>query len=148
MTKTKTPKQAVWYRCHNCGNRCLNLTDPEACSCGVPTWHKMRLQKGVKVGEADWLLDEGKPDPTSYPMRTAEHLLVDRGNKLAREFYQSMGYEVPEGYRFDQARHSQERGCWTFAVIAFEFIEGTDLEECLHLAEEADAEIGNAPGDN
>jgi hypothetical protein len=63
-------------------------------------------------------------------MLTAQQI-VDKANALARQFYQSMGYEVREGYRFDQARHPQEQGMWNLAVMAYEFIEGTDVESAL-----------------
>lgn len=57
--------------------------------------------------------------------------IVQEGNELARQFYRSMGCVVPEDHKFYEARHPQERGCWNLAVIAYEYIEGTDLEECL-----------------
>lgn len=57
--------------------------------------------------------------------------LVKAGNDLARMFYAAHGYQVPEGYRFDQAGHSQERSMWNLTVIAFYAIEGTDLVYAL-----------------
>lgn len=57
--------------------------------------------------------------------------LVDLANELARQFYAANGYEVPEGYEFQNARHPQERGMWNLAVIAYEFIDGTDIEAAL-----------------
>ena len=54
--------------------------------------------------------------------------VVKAGNALARMFYASMGYAVPPGYRFDQATHPQEVGCWNMACIAYDHIEGTDLQ--------------------
>lgn len=69
-------------------------------------------------------------------MSEAEHKtaaeLVNDGNELARLFYQSMGYAVPDGYKFYEATHPQEAGCWNQAVIAYEHIAGTDLEDCLN----------------
>lgn len=57
--------------------------------------------------------------------------VVDRANELARVFYKAHGYQVEEGYRFDQAFHPQERGMFNLAAIAFDFIEGTDVEAAL-----------------
>ena len=65
--------------------------------------------------------------------------IVDLANDLARQFYANMGYDVPEGYRFDQATHPHERQCWANACLAFELIEGTEVEEALaNLADEED----------
>ena len=57
--------------------------------------------------------------------------IVREGNSLARLFYGSMGYVVPDDYKFYEATHPQEVGCWNQAVIAYEHIEGTDLEDCV-----------------
>lgn len=57
--------------------------------------------------------------------------IVAECNELARRFYESLGYEVEKGYRFDQARHPQERGMWNMAAMAYEYIEGTDVEQAL-----------------
>jgi hypothetical protein len=37
--------------------------------------------------------------------RRTDEQIVQTANSLARDFYAFMGYEVPEGYRFDQAGH-------------------------------------------
>jgi hypothetical protein len=63
-------------------------------------------------------------------------MIVAQANALARNFYAMMGYVVPEGYRFDRAKHPQERLCWKMACHAFEVIEGTDVEECLTQVED------------
>lgn len=57
--------------------------------------------------------------------------LVAKCNALARLFYKSLGYDVDEGYRFDQARHPQELGMWNQACIAFEELLCTDMENAL-----------------
>jgi len=75
--------------------------------------------------------------------KTVRQIVAD-GNELARQFYQSMGYVVPEGYRFDEATHPQEQGCWTMACIAYDHIQGTDLTECL--AEWLDEEAAETAG--
>lgn len=69
-----------------------------------------------------------------------ERKIVDRCNELAREFYKGHGYDVPLGYRFDQAEHPQERGMWNLAVIAFDFIEGTDVDDCLAQVEDEESQ--------
>ena len=66
----------------------------------------------------------------------SERAIVTKANELARRFYKAMGYEVPEGYRFDEARHPQERLCWLMSCDAFEMIEGTDPNEALASLEE------------
>lgn len=65
-----------------------------------------------------------------------ERTIVANANALARRFYKAMGYEVPEGYRFDSARHPQERLCWRMSCDAFEMIEGTDPNDALSSIEE------------
>lgn len=57
--------------------------------------------------------------------------LVAKCNELARQFYEIDGYEVLEGYEFFNATHPQEVGAWRMAVLAYEFIEGTDIENAL-----------------
>jgi hypothetical protein len=57
--------------------------------------------------------------------------IVDGCNALARKFYLSMGYQVDEGTRFDQAHHPQEVGMWNMAIIAYDHIEGTDVDNAL-----------------
>lgn len=62
--------------------------------------------------------------------RTNDQIVAD-ANRLARVFYDMLGYEVPEGYRFDKASHPQERSMWDFAMAAYELIQGTDAENAL-----------------
>lgn len=57
--------------------------------------------------------------------------LVREGNELARRFYELMGYAVRDGYRFDRATHPQEKMCWDAAVVAYEHVNGSDLESAL-----------------
>jgi hypothetical protein len=57
--------------------------------------------------------------------------IVASANSLARLFYAQQGYEVPEGSRFDKARHPQERLMWNLACLAYEEIEGTEPEAAL-----------------
>ena len=68
------------------------------------------------------------------------HEIVKDANALARIFYSLLGYQVEEGYRFDQAKHPQEVTMWRMAVIAYENIEGTDVEDALsEVLEDADS---------
>ena len=69
-------------------------------------------------------------------MRTPREI-VDQTNELAREFYMMVGCEVPSGYRFDKARHPQERGCWAMACAAQLMLTDTDVEDVM---EEEEAE--------
>lgn len=57
--------------------------------------------------------------------------IVKSCNALAAKIYESMGYTSPKGYRFDQAKHPQECGCWSMAVMAYEHIGDIDVEEAL-----------------
>lgn len=68
-------------------------------------------------------------------MKTPQEI-VDGANALARKFYKSLGYEVPEGYRFDQAHHPQEVGMWNMAAMAYDHIENTDVDDCLNLIDD------------
>jgi hypothetical protein len=66
----------------------------------------------------------------------SDEQIVAAGLELARRIYKAMGYEVPEGYKFYDARHPQEQGMWNIAVIAFEELTGTDLQDALANIEE------------
>lgn len=68
-------------------------------------------------------------------MKTDQEI-VDDCNKLARIFYASQGCQVPSVYHFDRATHPQERGMWNLAVLAYDFIEGTSVEDALSGIEE------------
>ena len=57
--------------------------------------------------------------------------IVSSANDLARSFYRLMSCVVAEGYRFDNARHPQEKLCWRMACEAYEFIDGTSPEDAL-----------------
>jgi hypothetical protein len=66
----------------------------------------------------------------------SDHQIVTAGLILARRFYKSFGNDVPEGFKFYDSIHPLERGCWNLAVIAFEELRGTDLNESLANCEE------------
>ncbi|WP_048710496.1 hypothetical protein [Microvirga massiliensis] len=57
--------------------------------------------------------------------------IVRQANDLARQLYALRGYSVREGYRFDRATHPHEREAWAAAVLAFEILRQTDVEDAL-----------------
>ena len=62
--------------------------------------------------------------------------IVENANELARNFYAMMGNQVEKGYRFDKARHPEEKLCWEMACEAYDFIQGTDISNALSELEE------------
>lgn len=67
------------------------------------------------------------------PMTDRE--LVDKCNSLAIHFYRMAGYVVEPTYKMYEASHPQERGFWNMAVEAFEFVNGSDVENALDCLE-------------
>jgi hypothetical protein len=57
--------------------------------------------------------------------------IVDKCNALARDFYRMGGYQVPDGYRFDEATHPQEQAMWVMACHAFRELLFTDPDDAL-----------------
>jgi hypothetical protein len=66
--------------------------------------------------------------------------IVDNCNALARQFYRMHGCEQPDDYKFYEATHPIERGCWNMAVLAYDHIEGTCVDDCLAEVEDDDGE--------
>lgn len=66
---------------------------------------------------------------------TSDRILAE-ANALAREAYRLMGYVAREGYRFDKARGPREQLCWRFAVVAYDHLAATEIDE---VADEVDA---------
>lgn len=64
------------------------------------------------------------------PRPTATAILKD-ANELARAFHKTFGYAAEEGYRFDKATTIRGKRSWNLAVIAYEHLMGTDLDEVL-----------------
>jgi hypothetical protein len=64
---------------------------------------------------------------------------VDDANKLAREFYGAHGYRAKEGFRFDLSAHPQERLMWRLACLAYDVIQGTEVEEALTAIDDGEA---------
>lgn len=71
-------------------------------------------------------------------MRTDKQVVTD-GNVLAMKFYRHFGYVRDtlgkdfkrNTFRFDKSTNPKEREMWELAAIAYEFIEGTDIEDAL-----------------
>lgn len=57
--------------------------------------------------------------------------IVGKANALAARFYKIHGYEVPPGYRFDQAHHPQELTMWSMACEAFLELLDTDPDDAV-----------------
>lgn len=62
--------------------------------------------------------------------------LVEAGLELARKFYKAHGYDVPKGFKFYESTHPQELTMWNLAVMAFEQLTQTDLEDVLSNVDE------------
>ncbi len=76
-------------------------------------------------------------DPTNFgllelsPCERSHQQIVDDCNTLARKFYQQLGYEVAVDFKFYTAHHPAEKSCWNMAVLAYDTIQGTDVENAL-----------------
>lgn len=70
-------------------------------------------------------------------MKTLEEIVNDC-NKLAGLFYLMQGCKVDNNFKFNTSEHPTEQGMWNMAVAAYEYIEGTDVEQAL-----LDIEDGN-----
>lgn len=76
-------------------------------------------------------------DPFNVSSMTDQEI-VDQANDLAAQFYKAHGYEVPEGYKFHEATHPHEVSMWNMAVLAYEHLTGTDLNDALCNIEDED----------
>ena len=74
-------------------------------------------------------------NPFDWSKKSDEEI-VAAGLELARRIYKAMGYNVPVGYKFYAATHPQEKSMWNIAIIAFEELTGTDLQDALANIEE------------
>ncbi len=66
-----------------------------------------------------------------------EQQIVEDCNALARQFYKMQGCKVPDDFKFYEAHHPMEVRCWNMAVLAYDHIEGTDVDDCLSHVEDA-----------
>jgi len=62
--------------------------------------------------------------------KTEEEVIEDC-NKLAIKFYKKAGFVVEEDYKMYDATHPEEVFYWDLAVLAYDFIEGTDVLSAL-----------------
>lgn len=69
-------------------------------------------------------------------MLKTEKEIVEECNSLARCFYGMQGYKVPDDFKFYNDHHPMEIRCWDMAVLAYNHIQGTDIEDCLNILEE------------
>lgn len=69
-------------------------------------------------------------------MSKTDKQVVTDCNELARKFYLMLGCQVEEATQFQSAIHPTEQLMWRMAVMAYEFIEGTDVESALDSLEE------------
>lgn len=68
-----------------------------------------------------------------------QQALVDSCNELARTIYAMQGHVVEDGFRFYGSKHPHERACWQLAVVAYEHIEGREVDDALdELREDAE----------
>lgn len=65
--------------------------------------------------------------------------IVRQTNVLARQLYRLRGYDVPEGYRFDQSTHPHAREAWEGARAAQLMLTETDPDDALGEDEEGGA---------
>jgi hypothetical protein len=47
---------------------------------------------------------------------------IAKTNELARLFYYAHGYQIEEGYNFEDATHPQERLMFRLAMVAFNYV--------------------------
>ncbi|VWX29588.1 conserved hypothetical protein [Moraxellaceae bacterium 17A] len=46
---------------------------------------------------------------------------------LANKFYEFLGYQSPQGFRFDESQHPTEQAMWNMACAAQEIITDVDV---------------------
>lgn len=61
----------------------------------------------------------------------SDEQIIQEANELAREFHRFNGYEVPDGFKFYETENPRAIAAWNLAVIAYEFLTGTDLTDVL-----------------
>jgi hypothetical protein len=62
--------------------------------------------------------------------RTPEEI-INQTNDLAAAFYLLHGKKRPNGFRFWEATHPEERLMWELAVSAQEMLTDTNVDDCL-----------------
>ena len=70
---------------------------------------------------------------------TTDKKIVDACNLLAASLYALQGYNNKAGFKYYEATHPHEVLVWEMAVLAYDFIEGTPVQDALDgLEDEAD----------
>jgi hypothetical protein len=72
-----------------------------------------------------------EPQPGDVDYSPTSQELVDQCNELAQLFYRMRGYMVPTEYKMYEATHPHEVEAWNAAVLAYDHIQGVDIEACL-----------------
>ena len=57
--------------------------------------------------------------------------LIRNCNRLARKFYKMEGYQVSKSFHFYDSTHPHERAMWSKAMVAYDHIRGTDVQDVL-----------------
>lgn len=57
--------------------------------------------------------------------------IVEACNALAGQFYRMEGYDAGEGFKFYEAHHPHEVRCWRQAMVSYDHINGTDMDDVL-----------------
>lgn len=94
------------FRCFNRNSKWWEHTNCETCPC--------------KTGKGDFL-----------EKRRSDEQIVKACNKLAAAFYSSVGYDVAADFKFYESICPEEKAMWDLAVIAYDRIQGTDVEDAL-----------------
>lgn len=66
----------------------------------------------------------------SAPARTEAEIISDC-NELANTFGAMRGWVDRPDFKYYEATHPEEIGCWEWAVAAYDHIEGTDVQDIL-----------------
>lgn len=88
---------------------------------GAIRWQRRALAAEAKVAELE---DDGGREATLGE-------IVDACNALADQFYRMEGYEAGEGFKFYEATHPHEVRCWRQAMVAYDHINGIDMDDVL-----------------
>lgn len=77
-------------------------------------------------------------DTAAANVQSENRKLIADANALAREFYAMQGCEVSDDFKFYEAHHPAEIACWEMAVLAYEHISATAVDDCLACLEDDD----------
>lgn len=103
------------------------LPNMECGRCGFWSYHQLGEQFTCPNCLATMSSAEGLLGDTSRTPRQ----IVDECNALAIAFYAVEGHRASEGFKMYDSTHPHEQRCWRQAVIAFEHLRCTDVDEVL-----------------